>query len=199
MKKLQIAAVALMAMSMSLVSCSDKENATPTAELSAETPALNIRYINVDTVLANYTLAKEFLAERQRVLIEYQTLENSKGNELQQEQNRIAQKYQSGGYLSEHSLQSDQQKLEQRANQTRNLLAQRQAKISQVMATQDSILNDSLRNFIRDLSRVNGITAVLDDKVTYYIDPALDITQAVIEGLNNRYKPAAPAAEPAKK
>ncbi len=199
MKKLQIAAVALMAMSMSLVSCSDKENATPTAELSAETPALNIRYINVDTVLANYTLAKEFLAERQRVLIEYQTLENSKGNELQQEQNRIAQKYQSGGYLSEQSLQSDQQKLEQRANQTRNLLAQRQAKISQVMATQDSILNDSLRNFIRDLSRVNGITAVLDDKVTYYIDPALDITQAVIEGLNNRYKPAAPAAEPAKK
>ena len=199
MKKLQIAAVALMAMSMSLVSCSDKENATPTAELSAETPALNIRYINVDTVLANYTLAKEFLAERQRVLIEYQTLENSKGNELQQEQNRIAQKYQSGGYLSEQSLQSDQQKLEQRANQTRNLLAQRQAKISQVMATQDSILNDSLRNFIRDLSRVNGITAVLDDKVTYYIDPALDITQAVIEGLNNRYKPAAPAADPAKK
>ena len=199
MKKLQIAAVALMAMSMSLVSCSDKENATPTAELSAETPAFNIRYINVDTVLANYTLAKEFLAERQRVLIEYQTLENSKGNELQQEQNRIAQKYQSGGYLSEQSLQSDQQKLEQRANQTRNLLAQRQAKISQVMATQDSILNDSLRNFIRDLSRVNGITAVLDDKVTYYIDPALDITQAVIEGLNNRYKPAAPAAEPAKK
>lgn len=199
MKKLQIAAVALMAMSMSLVSCSDKENATPTAELSAETPALNIRYINVDTVLANYTLAKEFLAERQRVLIEYQTLENSKGNELQQEQNRIAQKYQSGGYLSEQSLQSDQQKLEQRANQTRNLLAQRQAKISQVMATQDSILNDSLRNFISDLSRVNGITAVLDDKVTYYIDPALDITQAVIEGLNNRYKPAAPAAEPAKK
>ena len=199
MKKLQIAAVALMAMSMSLVSCSDNENATPTAELSAETPALNIRYINVDTVLANYTLAKEFLAERQRVLIEYQTLENSKGNELQQEQNRIAQKYQSGGYLSEQSLQSDQQKLEQRANQTRNLQAQRQAKISQVMATQDSILNDSLRNFIRDLSRVNGITAVLDDKVTYYIDPALDITQAVIEGLNNRYKPAAPAAEPAKK
>ena len=115
MKKLQIAAVALMDMSMSLVSCSDKENATPTAELSAETPALNIRYINVDTVLANYTLAKEFLAERQRVLIEYQTLENSKGNELQQEQNRIAQKYQSGGYLSEQSLQSDQQKLEQRA------------------------------------------------------------------------------------
>ncbi|MGN0210588.1 MAG: OmpH family outer membrane protein [Muribaculaceae bacterium] len=199
MKKLQIAAVALMAMSMSLVSCSDKENATPTAELSAETPALNIRYINVDTVLANYTLAKEFLAERQRVLIEYQTLENSKGNELQQEQNRIAQKYQSGGYLSEQSLQSDQQKLEQRANQTRNLLAQRQAKISQVMATQDSILNDSLRNFIRDLSRVNGITAVLDDKVTYYIDPALDITQAVIEGLNNRYKASAPAEEPAKK
>ena len=199
MKKLQIAAVALMAMSMSLVSCSDKENATPTAELSAETPALNIRYINVDTVLANYTLAKEFLAERQRVLIEYQTLENSKGTELQQEQNRIAQKYQSGGYLSEQSLQSDQQKLEQRANQTRNLLAQRQAKISQVMATQDSILNDSLRNFIRDLSRVNGITAVLDDKVTYYIDPALDITQAVIEGLNNRYKASAPAEEPAKK
>ena len=67
------------------------------------------------------------------------------------------------------------------------------------MATQDSILNDSLRNFISDLSRVNGITAVLDDKVTYYIDPALDITQAVIEGLNNRYKASAPAEEPAKK
>lgn len=195
MKQLKLAAVALMAMSVAMVSCTEKESTTPAAEITAETPALNIRYINVDTVLANYTLAKEFIAERQRVLVEYQSLEASKSNELQQEQNRITQKYQSGGYLSEASLQSDQQKFEQRYNQTGNMLSQRQAQISRMMAQQDSILNDSLRNFIRDLSRVNGITAVLDDKVTYYIDPALDITQAVIEGLNKRYQSSAPAAE----
>lgn len=199
MKKLKLAALAMLAMSMAMVSCSDKESTTPSAEISAETPALNVRYINVDTVLANYTLAKEFIAERQRVLMEYQSLESSKSNELQQEQNRIAQKYQSGGYLSEASLNSDRQKFEQRYNQTGNMLSQRQAQISTMMAQQDSILNDSLRNFIRDLSRVNGFTAVLDDKVTYYIDPALDITQAVIEGLNNRYKPAAAPAAEAKK
>ena len=199
MKKLKLAALAMLAMSMAMVSCSDKESTTPSAEISAETPALNVRYINVDTVLANYTLAKEFIAERQRVLMEYQSLESSKSNELQQEQNRIAQKYQSGGYLSEASLNSDRQKFEQRYNQTGNMLSQRQAQISRMMAQQDSILNDSLRNFIRDLSRENGFTAVLDDKVTYYIDPALDITQAVIEGLNKRYKPAAAPAAEAKK
>ena len=199
MKQLKLAAVALMAMSMAMVSCTEKETTSPVAEISAETPALNIRYINVDTVLANYTLAKEVIAERQRVLMEYQSLESSKSNELQQEQNRIAQKYQSGGYLSEASLNSDRQKFEQRYNQTGNMLSQRQAQISRMMAQQDSILNDSLRNFIRDLSRENGFTAVLDDKVTYYIDPALDITQAVIEGLNKRYKPAAAPAAEAKK
>lgn len=200
MRKIKFAVAALAVSCFAFASCSDKEvtpaEAGTDVEISTEVPALNVRYINVDSVLKNYTLAEEFLAERQRVLVEYQNLENAKGNQLQQEQNRIAQKYQSGGYLSEQSLQADQQGLERMANETRNLLAQRQARINVMMNQQDSILNDSLRNFIRDLSRLNGITAVFDDKVTYYIDPSLDITAAVIDGLNKRYKSSAtPAAE----
>ena len=58
MKQLKLAAVALMALSVAMVSCTEKETTATVAEISTETPALNIRYINVDTVLANYTLAQ---------------------------------------------------------------------------------------------------------------------------------------------
>lgn len=199
MKQLKLAAVALMALSVAMVSCTEKETTAPVAEISAETPALNIRYINVDTVLANYTLAQEVSKQNMLEANEYQALESSKSNELQQEQNRIAQKYQSGGYLSESSLQSDQQKLEQRYNQSRNLLAQRYQAIGMQQAERMKAVQDSLHNYLTDLARVNGFTAILDYMTVPYIDPSLDITQAVIEGLNQRYKPAAAPAAEAKK
>ena len=79
----------------------------------------------------------------------------------------------------------------------------RQMQLLQYSQSQSERLNDSIRNVVRDISLANNFDAVLNDTVAaLYVNPALDITDAVIAELNKRYTPVAapaPAAEPEKK
>jgi outer membrane protein len=49
------------------------------------------------------------------------------------------------------------------------------------------IVNDSIQKFIEVYNAQHGYDAILLKAATLYIDPALDITDEVVEGLNARY------------
>ena len=48
-------------------------------------------------------------------------------------------------------------------------------------------VNDSIKAFIEDYNKSRGYDAILFKGATLYINPALDITDEVVEGLNARY------------
>jgi outer membrane protein len=54
------------------------------------------------------------------------------------------------------------------------------------MKAQQSV-NDSIQAFIKDYNASHGYDAILFKAATLYVNPALDITEEVIEGLNARY------------
>ncbi len=196
MKTLKLAVAALLAIcSVGVVGCSKEaetaQTTTVVAEADAAQPALNIRYVNIDSVLKSYTLAQELMIEQQRVMNEYQALENKYGTELQGIQNNIAQKMNSNGYLTKESYEADVNQANRRGAEIQNVLGARQQKINQVMAQHNARINDSIRNFMKDLSLMNNYDAVYETAATYYVNPELDITAVVIAGLNARYTPAA--------
>ena len=55
-------------------------------------------------------------------------------------------------------------------------------------------LNDSVQSFVEKYAKDHGIDAILYRETNLYLNPALDITQDIIDGLNAHYK--APAAKP---
>ena len=48
-------------------------------------------------------------------------------------------------------------------------------------------VNDSIQAFIKDYNKTRGYDAILYKNATLYINPDLDITSEVLEGLNARY------------
>lgn len=200
MKKLAIAVrIFAVALAIGATACSQTDKnteagapAAPAAEAGAAA-AGGIRYLNLDTVFANYTLAQEISKEGQKLMLDYQNLERQKQNEIQRLGSSIEQKRNSNGYLSQESFEADVNNFNKKQNEAANVLGARQNSISTKMAERQKVLQDSLDNFLRDYNATRHYDAILLRESGVYFNPALEITQEVIAGLNARY--VAPAAE----
>lgn len=200
MKKLAIAVATVLA--IGATACSKAEEKATDAAAVAATPAekaaataCNIRYLNLDTVFANYTLAQEISKEGQKLMLDYQNLERQKQNDLQRLGSSIEQKRNSNGYLSQESFDADVNNFNKKQQEAANVLGARQNSISAKMAERQKVLQDSVDNFLRAYNATRHYDAILLRESGVYFNPALDITQEVIAGLNARYKAPAEAAK----
>ena len=66
-------------------------------------------------------------------------------------------------------------------------LANLQRSVEQELAQQQSQLNDSVEAFIKEYNKSKGYDAILFKAAGVYFNPALDITDEVVKGLNARY------------
>ena len=66
-------------------------------------------------------------------------------------------------------------------------LATLERNAQQELLQQQMQLNDSIDSFIKDYNAKHGYDAILFKNAGVYFNPALDITNEVIEGLNARY------------
>lgn len=194
-------AVATLALAIAAVSCSDNKSADNSASnkagsdsvrASAEAfaPTTNIRYYNMDTVMNRYEMVETFNEVNLRTMTELQNAEQSRTNEIQRMANSIQQKVQSNGYLSEASYNADVAALNQKQQQAQNYLGSLQAKAQQEALRQQQIFLDSLNNFLVDYNKTHHYDAILIYSPGELFNPALDITEEVVAGLNARYKKA---------
>lgn len=194
MRKTKIAVIAFVTL-FAAASCSDSKssdnNAAATNDSSESqtvaTPSINIRYIDEDSVSANYNLAKDFKESSIRAFSRLEAAQQSKAKEIQTFGAQIEQKARSNGYLSEQSYQGDMAKLSKMQEQAQAYLANLQRNTEMELAQQQQQLNDSLQAFIKDYNKTKGYDAILFKASGVYFNPALDITKEVIEGLNARY------------
>jgi len=204
MKKLAFAASAAAAVALTLAGCSGSEEkkeqeaqAEPkTVKATGEkfAPTTNIRYYNMDSVMANYDLVKTYNETNLRATRELENAMQSRQTELQRLAANIQQKVQSNGYLSEASYNADMQDLNRKQQQAESYLGNLQARAQQEALRQQQEFLDSIDNFLTFYNRDKHYDAILLYSPGQYFNPALDITADVIAGLNARYKkPAAKA------
>ena len=210
MKKTVFAAGAL-ALVLAAASCSDKKEApaadnqepvNKTAKADSDTfaPTTNIRYYNMDSVMANYDLVKTFNETNLRTMTELQNAQRSREGELNRLASSIQQKMQNNGYLSEASYNADMAELNKKQQAAQNYLGSLQARAQEEALRQQEEFIDSLNNFLAEYNKTRHYDAIILYAPGELFNPALDITGDIIEGLNAQYKKAAPAKdEPAKK
>lgn len=207
MKKLAFAASALtVAAALPLMSCSGSEekkdeaaNETPkSAKVEGDTfaPTTNIRYYNMDSVMANYDLVKTYNETNLRATRELENAMQSRQGELQRLASNIQQKVQSNGYLSEASYNADMTELNRKQQAAESYLGNLQARAQQEALRQQQEFIDSINNFLVSYNQDKHYDAILLYSPGQYFNPALDITADVIAGLNARYKK--PVAKDAK-
>ena len=188
---------------MAATSCNEKQAAeAPKAANGAALENLKIRYIDEDSIMANYNLAKDINEAMLRRQNQYDAAQKQRGNEISKFGNAMQQKYQNNQYLTEEAFNADQAKLQKMQADAENYLASLQQSIQNELNQSQNQLLDSIDNFMKDYAKKKGFDMILRKSATLFIDEKYDVTKEVIEGLNKRYNKvggnAAPAPAPAK-
>jgi len=185
------AMTALLFGSMAVTSCGNdnKDNKTPQkAAKAVNTSNLpNYRYVDLDTVLSNYNLAKDYNEEMMRMQSSMESTMRKHENRIQSLANTMQNKMNNNGYLTKESYESDQRNMASLQNEAQKQAASLQSSFEQQAIQAQKTVNDSIQAFIQDYNAKHGYDAIFFKAATLYINPALDITSEVIEGLNARY------------
>ena len=194
----KLALFAAVVMMASASSCNDKPAEAPKAAAGTALENLKIRYIDEDSIMANYNLAKDINEAMLRRQNQFDAAQKQRGNEINKFGNAMQQKYQNNQYLTEEAFNADQAKLQKMQADAESYLASLQQSIQNELNQSQIQLLDSIDNFMKDYAKKKGFDMVLRKSATLFIDEKYDVTKEVIEGLNKRYnkvggKSAAPA------
>ena len=195
----KLALFAVVVLMVASTSCNDKPAEAPKASAGTGLEGLKVRYIDEDSIMANYNLAKDINEAMLRRQNQYDAAQKQRGNEISKVYNAMQQKYQNNQYLTEEAFNADQAKLQKMQADADNYLASMQQSIQNELNQSQIQLLDSIDNFMKDYAKKKGFDMVLRKSATLFIDEKYDVTDEVIEGLNKRYnKVGGKAAVPAK-
>lgn len=196
MKKILLKASAFsfaLALCLAVSSCGQNEKAAPAAApatpaAKTETHVLpNYRYVDLDTVLSKYNLAKDYNEEMLRMQTNMESEVKRHENSIQSFANTMQNKMQNNGYLSEASYKADQEKINNMQANAQKSIATLQSNFENAALTAHKAVNDSIEAFIKEYNAKKKYDAIFFKAATLYISSELDITDEVVEGLNARY------------
>ena len=169
---------------------SGKADSKPQKKAVAAASAANLpnyRYVDIDTILSQYFLAKDYNEEMLRMQTNMEAQLKRHENTIQSQASAMQKKMQNNGYLSEASLKQDQEKIANLQNNAQRDAANLQNNFQSTAMKAQQAVNDSIEAFIQEYNTKHGYDAIFFKNATLYINPALDITDEVVEGLNARY------------
>lgn len=157
--------------------------------------SINIRYVDMDSLLKHYDYCLDQEAKVSQIEMELQQYQNQLARNLQVKQNAIQQKAQANGYLSEASYKADLEeyaKLEQASSAQLN--RRMQADQQRVIDLKQAYIT-AIQDYIVEYNADKKYDAILHKDAGLYFNPALDITGEVLAGLNQQYKAKKDAAK----
>lgn len=195
MKKISLGAAALsftLALCMAFPSCSSqqKEEKAPVSTAKEEAPARvlpNYRYVDIDTILSKYNLAKDYSEEMLRMQTNMESEVKRHENSIQSFASTIQNKMQNNIYLSEASYKADQEKINNMQLNAQKAVAALQSNFETAALNANKAVTDSIQEYIKEYNSKKGYDAIFLKGATLYISPELDITADIVEGLNARY------------
>lgn len=187
------------AAALSLTACQKSAEEAEEAAQSegAETTGLKIAYVEMDSLITQYQLYKDYEEELTRKGTNIQSTLAQKQRTLEQHAAAMQKKYESNGFTTrdeleraQNSIQAEQQQLQELADRLQTDFAQEQARVNQEA-------RDSIQAFLRAYNKTRKYDYVLvkagDNMLV--ANPKMDITGDVIKGLNKRYKKSRKTAE----
>lgn len=180
------------AAALSLTACQKSAGEAEEAAQSegAETTGLKIAYVEMDSLITQYQLYKDYEEELTRKGTNIQSTLAQKQRTLEQHAAAMQKKYESNGFTTrdeleraQNNIQAEQQQLQELADRLQTDFAQEQARVNQEA-------RDSIQAFLRSYNKTKKYDYVLvkagDNMLV--ANPKMDITKEVIKGLNKRYR-----------
>ena len=156
----------------------------------AEDGQLKIAYVDSDSLLAKY----QYAIDLQEELNKYKEAQEKS---YQQQMTKFQTDYQNYLKTGENMTLSQQQtteaELKQRADKLATLEQELAAKVMQKQMDSNIELLNRIFAFVREYNADNQqfdiiLRKTFNDSPSLYMNPAMDITDEIIEGLNNEYR-----------
>lgn len=163
------------------------------AEVTASTPTevMPVAYLNVDSLLENYTFAQEASEKLMTKQEDARVKMNTKLRTFQNEVADFQRKLENNGFLSRERAEQAQQKLAKKEQELQEL----EAKLTQDIMLENQKLNvqlaDSLTNYLKEFNADGRYHVILSNTAKDNVLMAAeqyDITDEVVAGLNARCK-----------
>ena len=180
-----IAAVA----ALSLASCNKSQ---PQVEAKSESKApaeLKIAYVEVDSIMTQYTFAKEYSALLEKKGQNIQATLAQKQQNLQAAAANFQQKIPQNA-LTREQAEAIQAGLQKQSNDVQGLQQRLSNEFAAEQAKYNKALHDSIAHYLAAYNKDKKYSIILSKSGDnlLYADKAYDITNEVINGLNKAYK-----------
>lgn len=162
----------------------DKSVATEKAESG---DLMTIRYIDEDSLLSKYNLAKDLSESNLKLSNQLDAAQQQRATEINKFAGEVQRKYKNNGYLTEESFNVDQQKLNKMQSDAQNYLGRLQRDIENQVVQNNIQLNDSVNNYLKIYAKEKGYDMILRKSAAFYINDKYNVTDEVVEALNKRY------------
>ena len=167
-----------------------QQAAAPQQQAPIAVSGLKIAYIDVDSLLANYTFYQDLAEEMTRKEENYRLALTEEANKWQKDVEAHQKKIANSVYSSVERAQSEenrlakrQQALQEKSDKyTQELLAERDANSQKI--------SETVNDFIAEYNKSHGYNLIISKASLLFADEALNITAEVLEGLNAAYNQA---------
>ena len=177
----------------SVAACKQAPTST-TAAPAASTTSTSVDkpttvYVNSDSLYAKYNYAKDVNNALEAKLKGAQSDMQSKTDAFQRE---VADYQKNQATMPADQRQVTEQRLQREQQQLQGYQQNESAQLQQDKATQYDKVYNKVDDFVKDFAKQNGYKLVLtyskQVQTVIYGDPSLDVTAAVVKGLNDAYE-----------
>ena len=164
------------------------EQATEAAATEAAQKG-DIVYVDLDRILMEYDMANDLRSVVETKVQNIQAEVNRRGQKLEKEVTAYQEKIQKG-LMTRSVAEVQGQKLQEQEIEFNNYAAQKQQEINEEQVVMMNQLGDAIQTFINKFNEEKQYAMIITNSggaPVITADPNLDVTEAVLAGLNEEY------------
>ena len=176
---------------MGAVSCNNaaSTDSAATTETAAAATEGKIVFVDLDRILMDYDMANDLRSVVETKVNNIQAEINRKGQKLEKDVAAYQEKIQKG-LMTRSVAEAQGQKLQQQELEFNNYAAQKQQEINEEQLVMMNQLGDAIQTYLTKYQEEKGYAMILTNSggaPVIAADASLDITEAVLAGLNEEY------------
>ena len=178
------------------VQCAGNNNVAPVsapAAGAAGSSNMKIAFVEIDSLLTKYNFWNDLTEQMSKKEENTRTTLNEKGKKLEKEAAEFQRKYENNGFISPERAQQEYQRIQKQQQELEAL----QQKLMNDLAAENQKnsleLRDSINSFLKVYNQTKGYDLIISNTAfdnLLYGNPAYNITNEIVEGLNARYNPS---------
>lgn len=150
----------------------------------------DVVYIQIDSLVQNYDMFNDLRSEFEGKATKIQNDLNKRGRAFENEAKNFEEKL-NKGLLTRSQAESMQANLVQKQQELQNYSQQKQMELAEEEQVLLNKVMDAIKTYVKEYNKTHQYALILTTSATTQVviegNPSLDITQSVLNGLNEEY------------